>query len=246
MASSLRAQLEDDAAHDWDVTPKIALAVFLAPFVGAAAVVLARADKSFFRFLTREDSLLEWAQFVGFAAAGVLAALAGRRLLAQERRLPAIMFFVFALGCFVIAGEEIAWGQRLFGYDTPERLEEINEQRETTVHNIGSVQDAANIVFALVGLYGSVGAWLLRLRRPRWALRPDVDLLIPPLFLTSCFFVIFGYKALRYAFFPESGFTVTKLGEWPELCLAFAFAAYSFLTLRRLRAVTVSRPGRSC
>jgi len=86
MASSLRAQLEDDAAHDWDVTPKIALAVFLAPFVGAAAVVLARADKSFFRFLTREDSLLEWAQFVGFAAAGVLAALAGRRLLAQERR----------------------------------------------------------------------------------------------------------------------------------------------------------------
>jgi len=75
-------------------------------------------------------------------------------------------------------------------------------------------------------------------------LRPDVDLLIPPLFLTSCFFVIFGYKALRYVFFPESGFTVTKLGEWPELCLAFA--AYSFLTLRRLRAVTVSRPGRSC
>lgn len=144
----------------------------------------------------------------------------------------------------MIAGEEIAWGQRLFGYDTPERLEEINEQRETTVHNIGSVQDAANIVFALVGLYGSVGAWLLRLRRPRWALRPDVDLLIPPLFLTSCFFVIFGYKALRYAFFPESGFTVTKLGEWPELCLAFA--AYSFLTLRRLRAVTVSRPSRSC
>lgn len=245
MASSLRAQLEDDAAHDWDVTPGIAQAVFLAPFVGAAAVILARADKSFFRFLTREDSLLEWAQFVGFVAAGVLAALAGRELLAQKRSLPAITFFVFALGCFAIAGEEIAWGQRLLGYDTPERLEEINEQRETTVHNIGSVQDAANIVFALVGLYGSVGAWLLRLRRPRWALRPDVDLLIPPLFLTSCFFVVFGYKALRYAFFPESGYTVTKLGEWPELCLAFAFAVYAFLTLRRLRAVSVSRPGRS-
>jgi hypothetical protein len=245
MASSLRAQLENDAAHDWDVNPGIALAVFLAPFVGAAAVILARADKSVFRFLTREDSLLEWAQFVGFVAAGVLAALAGRELLAQKRSLPAITFFVFALGCLAIAGEEIAWGQRLLDYNTPERLEEINEQRETTVHNIGSVQDAVNIVFALVGLYGSVGAWLLRLRRPRWALRPDVDLLIPPLFLTSSFFVVFGYKALRFAFFPESGYTVTKLGEWPELCLAFAFAAYSFLTLRRLRAVSVPRPGRN-
>jgi hypothetical protein len=100
------------------------------------------------------------------------------------------------------------------------------------------VQEAVNLVFALVGFYGSVGAWLLRLRRPRWALRPDVDLLIPPLFLTSCFFVVFGYKALRYVFFPESGHTVTKVGEWPELCIAFAFAAYSFLALRRLHDTT--------
>jgi len=245
MVSSLRAQLEDDAAHHWDVTPTIALAVFLTPFVGAAAIILARADKSFFRFLTREDSLLEWAQFAGFAAAAVFAALVGRRLLADERRLPAITFFVFALGCFAIAGEEIAWGQRLFDYDTPERLEEINTQRETTVHNIGPIQDAVNTVFTLVGLYGSVGAWLLRLRRPRWALRPNVDLLIPPLFLTSCFFVVFGYKALRYAFFPESGYTVTKLGEWPELCLAFGFAAYAFLTLRRLSRLTGARLRRS-
>lgn len=245
MVSSLRTQLEHDAAHEWEVAPRIALAVFFAPFVGAAAVILARADKSSFRVLTREDSLLEWPQFVGFVVAGVLAVLVGRRLLGQKRRLPAIMFFLFALGCFAIAGEEIAWGQRFLDYDTPESIEEINEQRETTVHNIGSVQDAANIAFTLVGLYGSVGAWFLRLRRPRWALRPDVDLLIPPLFLTSCFFVVFGYKTLRYIFFPESGYTVTKLGEWPELCLAFAFAAYSFLTLRRLRAVSVSRRGES-
>jgi hypothetical protein len=245
MVSSLRTQLEHDAAHEWEVAPQIALAVFLAPFVGAAAVILARADKSFFRFLTREDSLLEWAQFVGFVTAAVLAVLVGRRLLGERRRLPAIMFFVFALGCFAIAGEEIAWGQRLLGFGTPESLEEINEQRETTVHNIGSVQDAANIAFTLVGLYGSVGAWFLRLRRPRWALRPDMNLLIPPLFLTSAFFVVFGYKTLRYAFFPESGFTVTRLGEWAELCLGFAFAAYTFLTLRRLRAVSESRRGES-
>jgi len=235
MVSSLRAQLEDDAAHRWDVRPEIAEAIFLAPFLGAAALIVARADKSFFRLLVREDSVLESLQFVGFVAASVLAALVGWRLLAGRRRLPAAMFFVFALGCFGIAGEEIAWGQRLLDYDTPDALEEINEQRETTVHNIGSVQNVANIVFALVGLYGSVGAWLLRLRRPQWSRRPDVDLLIPPLFLTSCFLVVFGYKAVRYVFFPESGFTVTKLGEWPELCLAFAFAAYSFLTLRRLR-----------
>jgi hypothetical protein len=236
MVSFLRAQLEDDAAHRWNIPLEMAEAIFLAPFLGAAAIILARADKSFFRFLVREDSVLESLQFVGFVVASVLAALVGRRLLASKRHLPAALFFVFALGCFGIAGEEIAWGQRLFDYDTPDALEEINEQRETTVHNIGTVQNGVNLIFALVGLYGSLGAWFLRLRRPQWSLRPDVDLLIPPLFLTSCFLIVFGYKTLRYLFFRESGFTVTKLGEWPELCLAFAFAAYSFLTLRRLRA----------
>ena len=42
----------------------------------------------------------------------------------------ALAYVVFAIGCFVVAGEEIAWGQRIIGYGTPESLREINEQEE--------------------------------------------------------------------------------------------------------------------
>ncbi len=34
------------------------------------------------------------------------------------------------------AGEEISWGQRIFGFATPESLAEINKQDEITIHNI--------------------------------------------------------------------------------------------------------------
>lgn len=34
------------------------------------------------------------------------------------------------------AGEEISWGQRIIGFETPQSLENINYQKETTLHNL--------------------------------------------------------------------------------------------------------------
>ncbi|MFN8476230.1 MAG: hypothetical protein U0074_00170 [Kouleothrix sp.] len=44
------------------------------------------------------------------------------------------------MAAFLIAGEEISWGQRLFGWQ-PSDLAAINHQGETTVHNIRWVQE---------------------------------------------------------------------------------------------------------
>jgi hypothetical protein len=177
------------------------------PFVGVIGIVLARAHKPLFRFLTDEDSLLEWIQFAGFAAASIVALVCAWRFRKTGRPLLALVYLAFGVGCFFIAGEEIGWGQRIFGYGTPERLEEINEQKEVTVHNIDVVQQFTNGVNLLAGFYGSIGAWIVK-----WRKRPTelVDMLLPPLLLTGAFFVMFGYKSLRMVFFRESGFTVTR------------------------------------
>lgn len=45
---------------------------------------------------------------------------------------------VMTLGCFYLAGEEVSWGQHLIGWQTPEELKQINDQRETNIHNISS------------------------------------------------------------------------------------------------------------
>jgi hypothetical protein len=230
---SFRRSLREEASTRWGVAPTLAEALFVLPFVGAVLVVASRADKSLFRAIADEDRLLEWLQFVGFAAASLFALVCAWRLRKAGRPLPALAYLLFGLGCFFIAGEEIAWGQRIIGFGTPETLEEINEQEEVTIHNINSVQNAGNAVFLLVGLYGSVGVWLIRWRL-RGRSRDIVDLLVPPLFLTSAFFVIFAYKFLRATAFPESGFTITQIGEWPELCLAFGFSAFAFLQWLRL------------
>jgi hypothetical protein len=228
---SFRRSLREEASERWFVGAGLAEALFVLPFVGVIGIVLARAHKPLFRFLTNEDSLLEWAQFVGFATASIFALACAWRFRKTGRLLLALVYLAFGFGCFFIAGEEIAWGQRIFGFETPEPLEEINEQEEVTVHNIDLVQQFTNGVYLLAGLYGSIGAWIVR-----WRKRPTelLDLLLPPLFLTGAFFVMFGYKSLRLVFFRESGFTVTRAGEWAELCLSFGFAASAVLVWRRL------------
>ena len=231
---SLRDRLGREASS-WHARPGVAAVLFLLPLAGAVAIVLTRADKGVYRFLTDEDSALEWLQFFGFAAACLFALLCAWRLYGAGRSILALAYLAFGIGCFFVAGEEIAWGERLIGYGTPEALEEINEQRETTVHNINAVQQFTNLTYFVAGLYGSIVAWIVR-GRNTWRRRDLVDLLFPPIFLTTAFFVMFTYKALRYAFFRESGFTVTRAGEWAEFCLALGFSVFAFIQWRRLGA----------
>ncbi len=228
--ASFRRELSDEATTDWRVAPHVAEALFLLPVVGALAVILSRASKPLYKLITGEDRLLEWGQFFGYAAALVLAVLLALSLWRAGRRGPALAYAALAAGCLLVAGEEIAWGQRVFGYGTPEELQEINRQGEATVHNIKSVQDVFSLALLFIGLYGSVGAWLFRWRARR---RPNEieRLFVPPLFLTSAFLVLFGYKLIRYVALPQDRFTIVEFGEWPEFCLAAALPTFVLLNL---------------
>ena len=45
---------------------------------------------------------------------------------------------VMTAACIYFAGEELSWGQHLFGWSTPEALGELNDQNETNLHNMSS------------------------------------------------------------------------------------------------------------
>lgn len=47
-----------------------------------------------------------------------------------------IYLLLLGLLLFVVFGEEISWGQRIFGWQTPEGLAEMNAQKETNFHNL--------------------------------------------------------------------------------------------------------------
>ena len=73
------------------------------------------------------------------------------------------LMFLFVLGCFFVAFEEISWGQHIFYWSTPDVFSKINLQNETNLHNLQVVQGNNIQVKAmiLVGFIGGLG-WLLR------------------------------------------------------------------------------------
>jgi 3-phytase len=224
----LRRRLRDDAAT-WNVPGRAAEAVFALPLVAAVVVAVARVDKRLFRVLTGEDGILEWLQVLGYLAAALFGAALGLHLFRQGRRVLGLLFLGGALGCVFVVGEEISWGQRIFGLATPEALNAVNEQGEVNVHNIQPVQMLTNAVQLVLGVLAALAPWVLATR----ARGPTARFLLPPLFLSSAFAVIAVWRALRFMDVPRSSFTVVEYGELPELCLAAALGASTVLVLRR-------------
>lgn len=226
----------EKSAKDWGISPKLAWWIFWLPIAGAIFVAAARVNRHFYDLLTMEDGPIEWGQFFFYALACLGAfGLALKRFRAGHYW-QGLLFVGLGLGLFFISGEEIAWGQRLFGLQTPEELKEINHQGEITVHNIRSVQYTLSFVMFLGGIYG-LSAYFVNQKyhfERRW---DQVHfLLVPPLFTISSFLVLTAYKLIRLTLLRSSEFTITRYAEWPELCLAFALFLFTWLNYRRLTA----------
>ncbi len=81
---------------------------------------------------TRDFGLSEYGVVLALiGAAGFLALLALR-----SKGFDRVVFILAALGCFLVAGEELSWGQWIFGWSTPEALAAVNLQNETNAHNL--------------------------------------------------------------------------------------------------------------
>ncbi|HEY8240993.1 MAG TPA: hypothetical protein VIH35_06075, partial [Kiritimatiellia bacterium] len=70
-------------------------------------------------WLQDEDHLIEWLTFMSFAMAFVFMAFVLQFYRKMNRWTMAYLAGI-TLFCFVCAGEEISWAQRIVGFDTPE------------------------------------------------------------------------------------------------------------------------------
>src|SRR5690606_20297023 len=89
----------------------------------------------FLKVLTQEDGIYENTQFFIIAAAFLTAVMTLVRLPAREKPLLFGWIALAALCSFYVAAEEISWGQRIIGWDTPESWLAINDHKETNLHN---------------------------------------------------------------------------------------------------------------
>lgn len=101
-------------------------------------------------FIFYEDGVLESLSAIFyFVAAGIFA------FGFKDRTAPLRFWCLFfAVLMFLVGGEEISWGQRLFGIGTPESLGAVNVQDEFNIHNIDGIHQHVRLAgVAFISLF---------------------------------------------------------------------------------------------
>ena len=205
------------------------LMLALASFIIGCVILLKLFVQDIYRYkrLLGEGGILEYSQaLILFTSAwiGWLISKDFRQRLSM--RLHSVVYAIIAFVMLLVGLEEIAWGQILFGWKTPENIAAVNAQNQTTLHNLEFFQNYLDLNLFLV----SVVLLVLVLWRPssRWMRTtisdgdriPSSNFFIPryfwPLFLCAAF--------LSYFVATESGteLIINIDQEWAEFLLYLA------------------------
>jgi hypothetical protein len=187
-------------------------------------------NSDLFTFLVKEDGPLEYLQLFLYLASSITAFkvfLYFKKSAGGKAK--AILFFAMAVGFLFVAQEEISWGQRILGIETPDVVREINLQDEITVHNLNVLDRYLHPAYMAVGLYGSFSGLFRKFLSKRfrgfgiYTTRPE---------FFFCFFSIFAFYFIFDFFLFPRGITVYQhinIIRWQEVFetyLAFGFFGY--------------------
>jgi hypothetical protein len=221
---------------NWGISLRTARWLFWLPIVASLVIFGLQVNREMFRFLLLEDGPAEWMSAICLVFAGLIALRIAFNRFKTGHSWQALLFIAVALVMLFAGGEEASWGQRVFGWETPQELADINDQEETNLHNIGAFLDITNLAMFLIGLYGTV-AYIVD-RALRIARRWDQGeyLFVPPFFLATYFLPILVFRIARVTVFTESNFTLNRLGEWAEMVVAVGLLLFFWFASRRVTA----------
>jgi hypothetical protein len=198
-------------------------------------------DTFLYKLLVTEDGPAEYLTAIAFMISFGIGCFAAKLLFEAGRRYLAIYFALLSIFCLFVGLEEISYGQRIFGFSTPDSIAQHNRQDEFNVHNIDML---GTLIFGIgpitVGLFGVLGIVLnliSRSARGQWI--HVAHLLVPPWFLSS-WFAPLALFTIYYRFYWSAG----SLVEWRDQELAEALLALGFLgflahSLSQLRGLKV-------
>ena len=185
----------------WDSSdPKrgrqLEILVFVLPFLIVAALLTVKFVRPgyYFRLAIREDGLFEYLTAIAFLLASIFFLLSWRASRFLGNRFVSFGFLAASVLLFVMFGEEISWGQRILGFETPAGMAEANRQGELTLHNLDAVQ--GNLIYGALSMsfLGAFG-WMIFASLPSRArdrlAEIGVSRFIPGWFLSSYFLVLF-------------------------------------------------------
>jgi hypothetical protein len=242
-------------ARDWGLSTQVTAFVSLGLPLSVCLFGIATAlvAKQAYRAFTREDGVAENLQVLCWGLTLVLSVVMMRRLWRSGARAFVPMYLLLGLAMAFMLGEELSWGQRIFGWHTPAVLGEINRQGETNLHNIQRVEERIRWFHFLVGAYGTLLPLLLYRAQRGARFNDPASLLVPHYTLVPYFLATLAWRVQAMLWVPPRRlhFVIHEYSEVMELVIAIGFLLFLLFQVRKSRTPAgwtlgpVTRLGRS-
>ena len=223
---------------DYKLIHDLQIIIFITPFFLLAVFTffLYYTDYStFYKVMRKENHPVELITFIFLLAGSVIGFILSYKLTIAGNKFVSVFYFIFALGLFFVAMEEISWGQWIFKFHTPDYMRGLNRQNEFNVHNIESVNLTFEILRVAFGLGGLVSILLLKFK--------SFKFLSSPLSLISWFVIILFFASLDlYNRFDTSSLALyrgnifwftRKFTEFLEMLISIC--AFLFILLNHIK-----------
>jgi hypothetical protein len=221
------------------------IVIFIMPILVSISLIIFKVNAGisnplYLRFVA-EDSPVEYMTFLIFLSTAIIAGFVSHRALMSGIYIGSAFQCCILLFCLLVAFEEISYGQRIFGFETPAYLEEMNTQKEFNLHNISGVEMiswylsySAILTFGLFGWVGRPAVNYLSLNTLQSAY--TADLLFPPWYVTSYFApVAITWAQDTFTFVEDETLIIWQDQEPAELSMSFGFLIFVLAALRASR-----------
>ena len=207
-------------------------------FFCSYVIFLALYDIESYSRLIKEDGIVEYFSAIFWFLSAIIVCFhtikLSRGKINRYQLISNMLLMTFFIVC---SGEEISWGQRLFGIETPELLKPFNVQNEITLHNIGSISVFSNTFFLLTVVFFLFVPFLIQKHTRIKNLLYFFHFPIPNRFAMYIYIVslfVWIFIGLRfgtlgfhpYSVFPEQYYTQMD-DEIFELFAAYSFFCFS-------------------
>ena len=158
----------------------------------------------FYNFFAGEDGPIEYATSIVYFLSFVFSVILTVIFIRQKKNLLAILFLLLSIPFFIIAMEEISWGQRIFDVENTGFFLD-NLQNETNFHNLPIINEYLKFYFLIVSAVGFI-SWVFFTYSNKLKDKSYTKYFVPPTFtILYLISVLFYYEMLIFEqFLPKS------------------------------------------
>ena len=149
-----------------------------------------------------------------------------------------IFVSLIVLGLIFVGLEEVSWGQWIFYFKSPEYFQELNNQRETNIHNLKHFHVIFEYIRVFIGVGGLISIFLNNTKTFKYISSPFVLIIFFVVIIIFCGVDVYNYYLTDQVVLRNVGgvwWFFKKNMEIIELMIGFSALIFLYSNYRRLK-----------